>query len=406
MIGGQHTGAIHPSPRRQIWLLAVAYGLTIANLYYCQPLLPQMAQSYEAGSWVGNLTAVGQLGYALGLVLVVPLGDIVRRRPLICLLLCLEAAALAMTSTAPMVGVLLAAGMVIGLASASVVNILVPYAAALAADDERGRMVATMYSGGQVGILLSRTVAGLTAEIVGWRPVFLAAAVVTLTLAAVLARSMPPSPPEMAIDYKTQLKATINLAVSEPVLRRRSLIGACVFASFGAFWATIAFLLAGRPYHYGEAQIGLFALVGATGALAAKASGRAADRGWQRSTTGVLLIVGLASFGAIWAGGQNLAWLIVGLLAMGAAISGTHLLNMSVVYSLTRSARARIATVYMTCYTLGGVAGAAAGTAAYRFGGWDALSAVGAICMAAGLLTWIHDWRVAEVPEPPGPGTR
>jgi predicted MFS family arabinose efflux permease len=392
-IGRQH-GTPHPAPRRRIWLLAVAYGVTIANLYYCQPLLPQMAQSYAASSWVGNLTAVGQFGYALGLVLVVPLGDIVRRRPLICLLLCVEAAALAATAAAPTVAVLLAAGVVIGLASASVVNILVAYAATLAAGHERGRVVATMYSVGQVGILLSRTVAGLTAQTVGWRPVFLAAAVVTLVLAAALARTMTSSPPEVAIAYTTQLRATIHLAMSEPVLRRRSLIGACVFASFGVFWATVAFLLVGPHYQYNDAQIGLFALVGAAGALAAKVTGRAADRGWQRPTTGVLLVVGLASFGAIWAGDQNVVWLTIGLLATGVAVSGTHLLNMSVVYSLTRSARARIATVYMTCYTAGGVVGSAAGTVAYRLGGWGAVSAAGAAGMAAGLLAWSRDRKV------------
>ena len=407
--GGQHVDAARPAPRRVIWLLALAYGLTIANLYYCQPLLPRMAQSYAATSWVENLTTVGQVGCALGLVLVVPLGDIVRRRPLICLLLCIEAAALAVTAAAPTVGALLAAGTVIGLASASVVNILVPYAATLAADHERGRVVATMYSGGQVGILLSRTVAGLTAETFGWRPLFLAAAVVTLMLSAVLARTMAPSPPEVAIDYKAQLKATILLAAGElPVLRRRSLIGACVFASFGVFWTTVAFLLAGAPYHYGEAQIGLFALVGAAGALAAKVTGRAADRGWQRSITGALLMIGMASFAAIWAGGQHLAWLAVGLLAMGAATSGAHLLNMSVVYNLTRNARARIATVYMTSYTLGGVVGSAAGVEAYRLGGWGAVSAVGAACMTAGLLTWTYDWWAAHhgaEPRQPTPET-
>jgi predicted MFS family arabinose efflux permease len=236
-------------------------------------------------------------------------------------------------------------------------------------------------------------VAGLTAQALGWRALFLVAAVVTLLLSGALAATMAPSPPELAIGYTDQLRATLRLAAREPVLRRRSLIGACVFASFGVFWATVAFMLASPPYHYGEAAIGLFALVGAAGALAAKMTGRAADRGRQRPLTGVLLTVGTASFAAIWAGGHDLWWLIAGLLAMDVAVHGTHLLNMSVVYGLVDGARSRIASAYMTVYTLGGVAGTVTGTVAYRSGGWGAVSAAGAAFMAAGLACWLHDLR-------------
>lgn len=379
------------TPRGQIWLLAVAYGLTIANLYYCQPLLPQMTRSFAGSSAVGSLATADQFGYALALLLVVPLGDIVRRRPLVCLLLLLEAAALAMTATAPTVGVLLAAGSVIGLAGASVVNVLVPYAATISADHERGRSVATMLSGGLAGVLLSRTIAGLTAAVLGWRAVFEAAAGLMLVLAGALAHTMASPPPEITIAYSAQLKATIDLAKREPLLRRRSLIGACAFAAFGVFWATVAFLLAGPPYRYGEAKIGLFALFGTAGVLAAKTAGRAADRGWQRPLTGVLLALGVTSFAAVWAGGRSLVFLLAGLLAMEVAIQGTHLLNMSVVYGLVQGGRSRIATVYMTAYTLGGVIGTAAGTAAWQLGGWNAVSAVGAAFMTTGLIAWARD---------------
>ena len=175
-----------------------------------------MTRSYAAASSVGYLTTVGQLGYALALVLVVPLGDIVRRRPLVCLLLLVEAVALVVTATVPAVGALLVAGTVIGLASGSVVNILVPYAATVAAGHERGRVVATMLSGGLVGVLLSRAVAGLTAEIFGWRVLYLAAAAVMLLLTAVLARAMALSAAEVPIGYAAQLRAIIRLGMSEP----------------------------------------------------------------------------------------------------------------------------------------------------------------------------------------------
>ncbi|MFF5264973.1 MFS transporter [Actinomadura viridis] len=388
------------TPRRTIWLLAVAYGLTIANLYYCQPLLPQMARSFAATSPVGHLTTAGQLGYALGLVLIVPLGDIVRRRRLVCLLLLVETVALVVTAAAPTVGALLVAGAAIGLASASVVNILVSYAATLAADHERGRVIATMLGGGLAGVLLSRTVAGLTAGLLGWRALFLAAAAVTLLLTGALARAMAPSAAAVPIGYAAQLRATARLAMSEPVLRRRSLIGACVFGAFGTFWATVAFLLAGPPYRYGGAEIGLFALAGVAGPVVAKLAGRAADRGWQRPLTGGLLVTGTVAFGLIAVGGRSLGWLVAGLVLMDVAVQGTHLLNMSVVYGLAGGARSRIASVYMTFYTLGGVTGSAAGTAAYRVGGWVAVSAVGAAFMASGLAAWAREGRGGSTVRP------
>ncbi|MFH9075242.1 MFS transporter [Streptomyces alboflavus] len=383
-----------PSPRRWlIRLLAGAYGLTIANLYYCQPLLPRIGHSLGADASVGQLVTVGQVGYLLALLIVVPLGDIVRRRPLVCVLLLGEAGALAATAVAPTMGVLLAAGAVTGLASAGVVNVLVPYAATLAPDHERGRVVATVLSGGMAGVLLSRTVAGLAAEAVGWRGLFWIAALVTLLLAGALARALPSTPPDAALGYTAQLRATVRLVADEPVLRRRSLIGACVFASFGVFWATAAFLLAGPPYHYTDAGIGWFALLGAAGALAARGAGRFADRGRQGAATGVLLLLGTASFTAIAAGDRYLAWLVVGVLAMDIAVQGTHMLNLSVVYGLVEGARARIASAYMTGYTLGGVAGSAVGTAAYRVGGWHAVSAAGAAFTALGLVVWAVDNR-------------
>jgi predicted MFS family arabinose efflux permease len=289
---------------------------------------------------------------------------------------------LVLTAFAPSVLVLLAAGLAIGLASASVTNILVAYAAA---DPQRGRAVGTMISGGLTGILLSRTIAGAVSELVGWRLLFLFAAVVTLALAMVLARMMSPAAAELAIGYRAQLRATLRLAATSPLLRRRSLIGGCVFGAFGLFWSTVSFLLAGH-YHFSAGLIGLVSLVGAAGAVAARLTGIAADHGWQRPVTLGLLAVGIVSFGVLWGGGSNIWWLIAGMLVVDAAIHGTHLLNLSVVYGVTAAARSRIASVYMTTYTLGGVLGSAIGVAAYQHGGWTAVCVAGAAFMAAGLL--------------------
>jgi predicted MFS family arabinose efflux permease len=380
----ERTGA----PRWLVRMLAVACGLTAANLYYCQPLLPRIAHAFNASpASAGALVTTTQLGYALGLVLLVPLGDIARRRRLVCLLLVGEAAALLLSAAAPTLWVLLPAGTVVGL-GASAVQILLPYAATIAAERERGRVMASLLSGVLLGVLLSRSVAGLLGDALGWRAVFLCAAVATSALAVLLGRVLVESAPEVTIGYRAQLKATFALAAAEPLLRRRSLIGACVFGGFGVFWATIAFLLTNAPYRFDQSEIGAFALLGAVGAIASKLVGRAADAGAQRWLTGALLVLGAASFGAIWLGGRSLVWLVIGVLVMDAAVHGTHLLNMSVVYGLVDAARSRIASVYMTSYFLGGAAGSAAGTTAYRLGGWPAVAAAGAVFMGAGLCAW------------------
>ncbi|WP_330460603.1 MFS transporter [Streptomyces sp. NBC_00820] len=364
-------------------LLATAYGLTIANLYYCQPLLPQISRSIGPHA-ADHLIAVGQLGYALALILIVPLGDIVPRRPLLAVLLCADAAAVALTAAARTTGLLLTAGALIGLTAAAFVNTLIPYAATMAAPHERGRAVGTMLTGGLTGILLSRTVAGLVSQAVGWRALFTAAAVSTLLLAVVLTRALPPAPPDLPVPYRSQLHATLRLAATHRLLRRRTFIGGCSFAAFGVFWSTAAFRLSEPPYGYGPAQIGLLALAGAAGALTARPIGRAADRADRRRLTRTALVLGVASFAALWAGGHHLAWLLIGLFAMDTAVHATHLLNMSVVYGID-DARARLASVYMTGYTLGGIAGTALGPAAYTAGGWTATCLLGAAFLAIAL---------------------
>lgn len=372
-------------------LLAIACGLTVANLYYVQPLLPEIAKSFSASeSATGTLVTALQAGYGIALLLIVPLGDITRRRTLVCVLLVIEAVTLGASAVAPNLAALLAFSTAVGIA-ACVVQILLPYAATIAADHERGRVTATVFSGLLVGILLSRTISGLAGQAFGWRTVLAAAGVLMLILAAVLAKAMDGAAAEVSITYLDQLKSTFRLARTEPVLRRRSVVGGFVFAAFSVFWTTISFLLAGAPYHYNQATIGLFALVGGAGAMAAKLTGHAADRGLQGPTSAALLVIGIASFGAIALGGHHLVWLLIGVLVMDAAVQGVNLLNLSVVYSLAGGARARIASVYMTIYFVFGAIGSAVGDQAYRIGGWAAVCASGAIFIALSLSVWAWD---------------
>lgn len=339
----------------------------------------------------------------MGVGRVVPAVAEVAERKVVCGGACQYPVALVLTAVAAGPAMLLVAGVGIGVATSSVVQTLLPYAAACAPADARGRVVGTMLSASLLGVLLSRTVAGLVSEVVGWRVLFGAAAVVTLGLAVVAFRTLTDEPPDETRGYRAQLLATVR-AAADPVLRHRAALGACVFGCFGAFWATVAFLLAGPPYHFGDAETGLLALVGAAGAVTARLAGRAADRGHQHKLTGALLAAGVLSFGALLAGGTSLAWLLVGVLVVDVAIHGVHLLNMSVVYS--RATSARTAAVYMAAYTLGGVVGAAAGTVAYQVGGWPAATLVGAVGMAAGLLLWVTAPRETAGVSPQGSESR
>jgi predicted MFS family arabinose efflux permease len=341
---------------------------------------------------VGALVTATQAGYTLGLLLIVPLGDIVARRRLTGILLGAGSAGMLLSWAAPSLWVLLAGGLAVG-AGAVVVQILIPYAASVVPAEQRGRAMGTLLTGVLLGILFSRTASGLVGGAFGWRAVFLAAAGTLAAVALLLMRVLPPAAPDVSLGYGAQLAATLRLAAAEPVLRRRSLIGACCFAAFSAFWATSAFLLAGPHYGWGASAIGLFALVGGAGAIAAKATGRLADRGRRETATGVLLSLGVIAFAATWPGGHNLAWLMAGVLLMDVAVHGVQLLNMSVVYDLPGHPRARIASVYMTSYYLGGAAGSALGVTAYRFGGWAAVPATGAALLTVALLVWAVSLR-------------
>jgi predicted MFS family arabinose efflux permease len=369
----------------------VACGVTVANLYYAQPLLHTIARSLGTSqSTAGLLVTATQLGYAAGLLLVVPLGDITARRPLFTGLLAAGTAALAATAAAPDMPVLAALAVIVGTTSV-VVQMVIPYAATLAPDGERARVIGTLMGALLIGVLLSRTFAGLLAGVVGWRGVYAAAAVLMAVLAVVMNRLLPRTGREVGVGYAAQLRAVARLAVSEPVLAWRSLIGAGLFAAFSCFWTTVTFLLSGPPYHYSQTAIGLFALVGAAGASAALAGGRQLDRRPQLRwpVTGASLALLLGSFGLLAAGAHGLVWLIAGALLMDACCQAVHVTNQSVLYELVGSARSRITTVYMTSYFVGGAVGSTAGTAAYEHGGWYAACAAAACCCGAALAGWL-----------------
>src|SRR4051812_44117021 len=259
---------------RLVLLLAVACGATVANLYYAQPLLDTIARSLNVSSGTaGLLVTATQAGYVAGLVLIVPLGDLLQRRRLVSRLLVLDALALAAATAAPSLGVLAAALAVVGVSSVAA-QILVPFASSLAGESERGRVVGRVMSGLLLGILLARTVAGVVAQLGGWRLIYGLAAGAMLVLALVLRRTLPVvAPPEGGLGYGALLRSVGTLIREEPTLRRRMAFGFASMVSFSGFWTSIAFLLSGPEYGYGEAVIGVFSLAGGAGGGGGGAAG-------------------------------------------------------------------------------------------------------------------------------------
>jgi predicted MFS family arabinose efflux permease len=381
-------------------LMALTCAVTVANLYYAQPLLHSIGTDLGVSQGSASLLVTfGQFGYAAGLLFIVPAGDIVRRRPLLTGMLAFCAVTLAGAAFAPNLP-LLAAAVALCCVTSVVVQMLVPYAATLASDDERSRVIGTLMGGLLIGILLSRTFAGLVAEAGGWRTVYGIAAVFMALTAIMLRRTLPDHGRQLEISYREQLRGVLAIARAEPVLRWRSLIAACGFGSFAAFWTTATFLLASPQYGFSQLAIGLFALVGAAGAVTSLVAGRALDH-WPNlrwKATGAALALLAGSYVLIGLGGAPLGWvslvlLIVGVLVMDACVQGTHTINQSVIYDLLPQARSRLTTVYITTMFAGGALGSAAGAQAYERWGWTGATLVAAAFPALGLIFWLASRR-------------
>jgi predicted MFS family arabinose efflux permease len=382
---------LHPVKRSLVLLLATACGLSVANTYYVQPLLDAIATDLHAGhAATGLLVTVGQLGYAAGLVLLVPLGDLVDRRRLVTGALLVAALGLAAAGLAPGLGALGLALAVVGITSV-VAQILIPFAATLAPAAERGRIVGAVMTGLMVGSLLSRTLAGIVGQVAGWRTMFWLGAVAILALAILLWRRLPHVAPTVSMPYGRLLRSVGTLVAREPVLRRRSIYGALAFALMSVFWTTLAFVLSGAPYGFGEAAIGVFSLIGIPAAFAAPFVGRFADRGGARHATGAYL--GLIALGLViaLAGTTHLIALAAAAVLITGGAQALHVTNQSEIYALDASARSRITTAYMTSFFAGGTAGSALAATAYAASGWTAVVGLGGLFAVAGLVLWASE---------------
>lgn len=378
-----------PLARGLVLLLAVAVGATVANLYYIQPLLNVVGADFGVSDTAaGLLVTCSQVGYVLGLALLVPLGDLRERSGLIGTLLLGAGVGLAVCAAAPAFAVLAAGLIVVGVLSC-VTQIVVPFAATLAAPHERGSVVGSVMSGLLIGILGARIVSGLVAQLGGWRLMFGLASAAMFALALLLRRVLPRIAPEDPMPYPEALRSVLELVGAESVLRQRMALAVFQMAGFSVLWTSIAFLLGGPPYHYGEAVIGLFGLAGVAGALAAPVAGRLADRGHGRIALTAFLLATLVSWGLLAAGGSSLIALIAGIALLDLGIQGAQISNQTRIYALRPEARNRLTTAYMVSLFLGGVLGSLLAASVYGAAGWDATCALGAALAAAGIVVWV-----------------
>ncbi|EFL8076094.1 MFS transporter [Escherichia coli] len=373
-----------------IVLMSIATGLAVASNYYAQPLLDTIARNFSlSASSAGFIVTAAQLGYAAGLLFLVPLGDMFERRRLIVSMTLLAAGGMLITASSQSLAMMILGTALTGLFSV-VAQILVPLAATLASPDKRGKVVGTIMSGLLLGILLARTVAGLLANLGGWRTVFWVASVLMALMALALWRGLPQMKSETHLNYPQLLGSVFSMFISDKILRTRALLGCLTFANFSILWTSMAFLLAAPPFNYSDGVIGLFGLAGAAGALGARPAGGFADKGKSHHTTTFGLLLLLLSWLAIWFGHTSVLALIIGILVLDLTVQGVHITNQTVIYRIHPDARNRLTASYMTSYFIGGAVGSLISASAWQHGGWAGVCLAGATIALVNLLVW---WR-------------
>ena len=379
-----------------ILLMSVATGLAVASNYYAQPLLDTIARAFSlSASSAGFIVTAAQLGYAAGLLFLVPLGDMFERRRLIVSMTLLAAGGMLITASSQSLGMMILGTALTGLFSV-VAQILVPLAATLAAPEKRGKVVGTIMSGLLLGILLARTVAGLLASLGGWRTVYWVASVLMVVMAFALWRGLPKVKQENHLNYPQLLGSVFSLFTQDKLLRTRALLGCFTFANFSILWTSMAFLLASPPFNYSEGVIGLFGLAGAAGALGARPAGGLADKAKSHLTTSAGLVMLLLSWAAIWYGHISVLSLIVGILVLDLTVQGVHITNQTVIYRVKPDARNRLTAGYMTSYFIGGAAGSLISASAWQHYGWTGVCVVGTLVAAVNLLIWWRGYHLQE----------
>ncbi|HGN0867546.1 TPA: MFS transporter [Providencia alcalifaciens] len=369
-------------------LMAIATGLVVASNYYAQPLLDTIALQFNlTTNMAGFIVTAAQLGYAVGLLFLVPLGDLFERKKLIIVMTTLSASGLLITALSDNIWQILLGTALTGLFSV-VAQVLVPMAASIAKPHQRGKAVGTIMSGLLLGILLARTISGGVAMIGGWRAIYWVAFGLMMFLILILALKLPRYHQKTDLNYFQLIRSIGRLFFTTPVLATRALLGALTFANFALLWTAMAFLLASPPFNYSEGTIGLFGLVGAAGALMATQAGRLVDKGKGKLVTTLGLILLLLSWIPIGLAKYSLIAFIIGILVLDLAIQGVHVTNQSTLYRIMPEARNRLTAGYMTSYFIGGALGSLLSGYAYEHAGWMGVAISGVVITGISLIIW------------------
>lgn len=385
--GGTMSGTAYKAPPRSLaFILSLAAGATVANLYYSQPLLAVMASEFmSTPETLGMVPTLTQVGYALGLVLLVPLGDSHERRGLIVKMTILVSLALLAVSFSPNFAWLLVGSFFLGMTTI-VPQLVVPFSASLVDPSIRGRFVGQVMSGLLIGIILSRSLSGYAEGYIGWRTIYVIAAVGMLALAMILHLTLPRQFPSRRVPYRDLVKSLVKLVRQEPILRRHALVGAFGFSAFSAFWTPLVFHLQNISSSYGAHTVAMLALLGVTGAFVAPFSGRLSDRFNTKLVNAGALALVVFAFVVLWAGQMSLVVTALGVILLDAGIQASHISNQTQIYALHPDLRSRLNAVYMFSYFLGGAFGSGVGSYLWQHHGWIGVCVLGGGLAAAGIV--------------------
>ncbi len=370
--------------RPLLLLMAAATGICVANIYYNQPLLDQIKETFLVDvADLGLVPTLSQIGYGLAMLFIVPLGDMVERKKMILSFTLLSGLVSAWIAFAPNFSSVAIGSLLLGLTSVTP-QLIIPFGAHLAKNEERGKVVGTLLSGLLLGILLARTVSGFVGAEFGWRSMFALASVILVILTIVLFFKLPKSEPTFEGSYSSLLKSVYDIFTTQKVVREASFFGAMLFGSFSAFWATLIYLMQTPDFNLGARAVGLFGLLGAGAALATPWIGSLTDKKDPRNATGIMILVTVSSFLVYLISEHSLIGLAVGVLIMDIGVQAGHLCNQGRIFSILPEARSRIQTAYMFCYFTGGAIGSYIGTWSWGHYQWRGVcfTAIGMLCLA------------------------
>lgn len=372
--------------RFTLMLMTISAGLVVANIYYCQPVLGKIALELKLSETsVSSIATLTQIGYAAGLLFIIPLGDMLQRKKLILADFVFIVLSLCCMAWAHNIYLLAGISFIIGFTSV-VPQLLVPMAAHMASDEDRGKAIGTVMGGLLIGILCSRSISGYVGEHYGWRAMFRIAAGVMVLNAVALWKFLPEIPSHYKGTYGGLMKSLLHYARTVPELRLSAVKGALGFASFSAFWTTLVFLMEGPPFFKGSDVAGAFGLIGAAGALAASFAGRVSNRVKPYTLHIVTILLMILSWIVFGLSAQSMTGLIIGVILLDMGLQATHITNQTIIFAIHPEARNRLNTVYMVTYFVGGSLGTFIGSYAWDHWKWSGVCGFGLLCTSLALL--------------------